>query len=214
MQETFIGHRFKFINSEKIGITLELNSLSNDNKAKKYSISYDNESKIDTVNQDQIILGEKISKIDFFLRLVRDIQSNDDQTREYASSTLCDFLEFDTQDFNLEVLENGIDIIIEQIKIEKNINVEQKLVEGIFEFIWLKRITKIKEIGLLERLTEIDKYYIWSYLGDEITEDVDGYNSEKLNDYYSKNIEKWKEKDILMYGEEKMNEYTNKPLCN
>jgi hypothetical protein len=210
MQETFIGHRFKFINSEKTGVTLELSRLSNENMLEKYSISYDDKPKIERVTQDQIILGEKISKTDFFRRLTRDIQSMNDQTREYASSILCDFLEFDIQDLNLGVLKIGIDKVIEQIKIENNINVEQKLVEGLFEFIWHKKITKIDEVKLLEGLTEIDKYYIWSYLGDEITEDIESYKSIKLSDYYSKNIEKWKERDIQMYGIEKMNEYYKK----
>ncbi len=210
MQETYIGHRIKFLNSETTGITLEISGMSSENMVEKYSVSYDDEDKIERVTQDQLIIGEKISKTDFFKRLIKNIQSINEQTREYASSILCDFLEFDIQNFNMEALKNGIEIIIEQIKIEKNINVEHKLVEGLFEFIWHKKITIFKEVELLERLTLIDKYYIWSYLGDEITENIESYNSLKLSDYYSKNIEKWKEKDIQMYGIDKMNEYYNK----
>lgn len=205
MQETFIGHRFKLINSGKTGVILGLNSLSIEKMVEKYSISYDDEPKIERVTQDQIICGEKISKDDFFGRLIRDIQSTNDQTREYASAILCDFLEFGIQDIDLEILKIGIEKIIEQITLENNKNVEHKLVEGLFEFIWHKKLTKINEVELLERLTEIDKYYIWSYLGDEITDDIESYNSLKLSTYYSKNIEKWKEKDISMYRIERMN---------
>ena len=210
MQEIFIRHRIKFFNSEKTGITLQMSSLSSENMVEKYSVSYDTEDKIERVTQDQLVIGEKISDTIFFECLIRNIQSINEETREYASSIICNFLEFEIQDFNLEALKNGIDIIIEQIKIEKNINVEQNLVEGLFEFIWQKKISFFEEVELLESLTEIDKYYIWSYLGNEIIEDIESYNSLKLSDYYSKNIEKWKEKDIQMYGIDKMNEYYNK----
>jgi len=207
MKETFIGHKFKILNSGKTGITLELSSSSSENMVEKYSVSFDKENIIERITKDKISFGEKVSKTDFFKRLIRDIQSSDEKTRELASAILCDFLEFDITDFDLNVLKTGIEIVIEQITIEKNINAEHKLVEGLFEFIWHKRISKKAEIGLLERLTEIDKYYVWSYLGDEIKEDIKSYDSEKLNQYYSNNIEKWKEKDIRIYGKEKMEKY-------
>ncbi|PKH52909.1 hypothetical protein CXF68_20365 [Tenacibaculum sp. Bg11-29] len=207
MKETFIGHKFKLLNSEETGITLELNSWSSKNMVEKYSVSFDKENLIERITKDKISFGEKVSKTDFFKRLIRDIQSSGEKTREFASAILCDFLEFDIADFDLNVLKIGIEKVIEQIIVEKNINAEHKLVEGLFEFVWYKRISKKAEIELLERLTEIDKYYVWSYLGDEIKEDLESYNSEKLSQYYSNNIEKWKEKDIQMYGKEKMEKY-------
>ena len=210
MKETFIGHKIKLLNSEKTGITLELNSWSSENMAEKYSVSFDRENIIERITENDISFGKKVSKNDFFKRLIRDIQSSEEKTREFASAILCDFLEFEIVDFDLMILNVGIEKIIEQITVEKNINAEHKLVEGLFEFIWHKKISTKAEIELLERLTEIDKYYIWSYLGDEIMEDIKSYDSEKLNQYYSKNIEKWKEKDIQMYGKEKMEEYYNK----
>lgn len=210
MQDTFIGHKIKLLNSERTGIALGLDSWSSENMVKKYSVSFDNENIIERITEDNISFGEKVSKTDLFNRLIRDIQASDQKTREFASAILCDFLEFDISDFDLNTLKFGIDKIIEQIKVEENINSEHKLVEGLFEFIWQKKMQNKEEVELLERLTEIDKYYVWSYLGDEIVEDIESYESKKIHDYYSKNIEKWKEKDEQMYGKEKMEEYYKK----
>ncbi|APQ18751.1 hypothetical protein [Maribacter hydrothermalis] len=209
MKETFIGHKIKILNSEKTGITLELNSWSSENMEEKYSVSFDNENIIERIAENHLSFGEKVSKTDFFHRLIRDIRVSDEATREFASAILCDFLEFDIADFDLNILKLGIEKVIEQLRIEKNANVEQKLAEGLFEFIWHKRLSKKEEIELLERLTEIDSYQVWSYLGDEIVEDIKSYNSKKLNEYYSENIEKWKEKDIQLYGKEKAEKYYN-----
>ena len=210
MIETFIGHKIKLLNSDKTGITLELNSWSSDNMEEKYSVSLDKENVIERIKEDRLSFGEKVSKTDFFQRLIRDIQVSDEKTREFASAILCDFLEFDIADFDPNTLKLGIEKIIGQITVEENINAEHKLVEGLFEFIWSKKLSNSEEIELLERLTEIDKYYIWSYLGDEIVEDIESYKSEKLTKYYSENIEKWKEKDIHLYGKEKTEKYYNK----
>jgi hypothetical protein len=210
MKETFIGHEIKLLKSKKTGITLELNSWISENMVEKYSISFDKENVIERITEDHLSFGKKVSKTDFFQRLIRDTKVPDEKTREFASAILCDFLEFGITDFDLEILKLGIEKIIEQITVEENINSEQKLVEGLFEFIWSKKISKKEETELLERLTEIDKYYIWSYLGDEIVEEIKSYESKKLTEYYSRNIEKWKAKDIQLYGKEKAEKYYNK----
>jgi len=210
MSDTFIGHQIKLKKLEKTGIILELNKLSTEKFVEKFLISYDDESIIERINSEEIIIGEMVHKTIFFNRILRDIQSTNDLTREYASSILCDFLEFDIKDFKIEELIIGVETIINQVKVENNINVEHKLVEGLFEFIWHKKLDKTKEVELLERLTKIDKFYIWSYLGDEILEDIDNYNSKILSDYRTKNFDKWKEKDIEIYGLEKTTEYYNK----
>ena len=167
MKETFIGHKCKLLNSEKTGITLELNSWSSENMMEKYSVSFDKENNIERITENQLSFGEKISKTDFFKRLIRDIQASEEKTREFASAILCDFLEFDIADFDLNILKLGIEKIIEQLKTEKNANAEQKLAEGLFEFIWSEKLNKKEELKLLERLTEIDSYHICQYLDDE-----------------------------------------------
>jgi len=210
MQNIDTGNKIKFVNSEETGISLMVSSRSVENFIEKYSISYDNEIKIESVTKDQITIGEKISKQDFFFRLIRDVQSTEEQTREFAAEILCHFLEFGISDFELETLKIGVEKIVNQIKVENNINVEQKLAEGLFEFIWHKKLSNKDEVELFERLTEIDKYYVWSYLGSEIMEDIKSYNSKKLNEYYSLNFKKWKERDIRLYGKEKMEEYYRK----
>jgi hypothetical protein len=105
--------------------------------------------------------------LSFFERLIRDIQSLDEKTREYASSILCDFLEFEIEDFNSAVLKTGIEKVISQLKLEKDSSIGQKLAEGIFEFIQSKKLTPKEEIKILERLTEIESYYLYDYLDDE-----------------------------------------------
>ena len=165
----------------------------------KYAISLDNDIKIERVTEDNISFGEKVSDETYFNRIIRDIQSEEELTREYATEILCDFIEFEIENIDLNLLKLGIDKIIEQIKVENNINAEHKLVEGLFEFIWHKKISKKAEIDLLERLTEIDKYYIWSYLGDQLEDELDNYQSDKLYKYYSENKNKWDEKNKSLY---------------
>ena len=67
---------------------------------------------------------------------------------------------------------------------------------------------------LLEKLIEINSYSVWNYLGYELEEDIEKYNSQKLKKYYSENIQKWKEKDEQMYGKKKMEKYYNKSKLN
>ncbi len=210
MNENLIGHKIKLANSEKTGITLEMNNLSTENFVEKYSVSFDNEKIIERITKENLSFGEEVSKIDFYNRLIRDIQASEGKTREFASAILCDFLEFDIADFDLNILKLGIEKIIEQLKTEKNINVEQKLTEGLFEFICHKKLSKKAEIELLERLTEIESYQVWSYLGDELEEDIENINSQKLKKYYAENIQKWKEKDEQIYGKEKIDKYYTK----
>jgi hypothetical protein len=210
MKETFVGHRIKLLNSEKTGITLELSSLSSENMVEKYSVSFDRENIIERITENNISFGEKVSKIDFFERLIKNIQASEEKTREFASEILCDFLEYDIADFDLNILEIGIEKIIGQLKQENNANIEQKLAEAIFEFIWHEKMSNNQKTELLEKLTEINSYSVWSYLGDELEEDIEKYNSQKLKKYYTENIQKWKEKDEQMYGKEKMEEYYNK----
>ena len=199
MKETFIGHKFKLLNSEKTGITLEVSSWSSENMAEKYSVSFDKENIIERITEDRISFGEKVSKTDFFKRLIRDIQTSDEKTREFASAILCDFLESDISDFDFKDLKLGIEKIIERITVEKNVNAEHKLVEGLFEFIWHKKLSKKAEVELLERLTEIDSYQIWSYLEDELEDDYETLGSEKLKEYYIENKPKWDEKNKFLY---------------
>ncbi|WP_139262272.1 hypothetical protein [Flavobacterium degerlachei] len=176
----------------------------------KYSVSYDDENKIERITKELISFGKKISKTDFFKRLIRDIQSTEEKTRELASAILCDFLEFDIADFEFKNLKFGIEIIIEQLKTEKNINAEQKLTEGLFEFILHEKMSTDQKTELLEKLTEISSYVVWSYLGDELQENSEELNSEKLQKYYIENIPKWKEKDEQIYEKEKIDQYYKK----
>ena len=64
MKETFIGHKCKLLNSEKTGITLELNSWSSENMVEKYSVSFNKENTIERITENQLSIGEKISKTD------------------------------------------------------------------------------------------------------------------------------------------------------
>lgn len=200
MKETFVGHRFQLLYSKITGIVLSLSCWASESNIPKYSASFDNEAKVERITKDNISLGEKVSDIDFFDRLIRDIQSTEEITREFASEILCDFLEDKIEVFDLETINSRIEKVIDQIKIENNINVEHKLVEGLFEFIWHEKLSKKAEIDLLERLIEIDSYYTWSYLESQLEDDLENLNSTKLNKYYIENKPKWDEKNDSIYG--------------
>jgi len=191
MKETFVRHKFQLLNSKRFGITLSLSSWSSEGMVEKYSVSYDNESKIERISEENILFREKISDNYFFDRLIRDIQSPEEKTREFASEILCNFIEFEIEEFDLNHLKSGVEKIIKQIDVEKNANSELKLVEGLFEFIWWEKLDLNEKVNLLERLTEIDSFQIWSYLESELEEELDKFNSIILSEYYKENRPKW-----------------------
>lgn len=108
-----------------------------------------------------------MSKIEFFKRLLRDIQSNDDLTRIYASEILCDFLEFDIENFDLLTLKYGLSKSVDQLNVENNFDVEQKLAEGLFEFIWSNKMSKDETREFLIKLTTTNSIQVSSYLNDD-----------------------------------------------
>ncbi|MDV7186068.1 hypothetical protein R3X25_02140 [Lutibacter sp. TH_r2] len=167
MKKTFIGHKFQLLNSKKTGIILELNGWCSENMIEKYTVSFDTECKIERITKEHISIENKVSTKDFYNRLIRDIQSSNKKTREFASKILCDFMEFEITDININILKPGIEKIIEQIKIENNVTIEQILVASLFEFISSEKLTKKEEIELLERLTEINSSQICNYLNEE-----------------------------------------------
>lgn len=141
MNKTYIGYKFELLNSNKTGITLSLHSVNNKNSNDHLLLSFDNENKIETLSTEEISIGANISQSEIFNRLVKHIQSTDQRTREIASEMISNFMEFDTENFDNQLLQLGVEMMIDQIIIEENINVEHKLVEGIFEFIWSKKLS-------------------------------------------------------------------------
>lgn len=144
MKEIFVKHQLRLLNSKEKGIAHKLDSWSSQKMIEKYSVSFDNESKIERIREEQISFGERVSDTIFFNRLLRDIESYDTKTRGFASVILCSFLEDKIEHFDLNILKKGIEKIVKQITVEKNPNAEHKLVEGLFEYIWWKNLIKMR----------------------------------------------------------------------
>ena len=162
-----VGVQAELTKTNQKGITLLISKISTENWKEKYSFSFDDDVKIERISIEDVKLNEEVPKTIFFERLLRDIQSKEDQTRIYASEILCDFLEFDIEDFDLPTLKSGLDKSIDQLKVESNFDVEQKLAEGLFEFIYSNKMTKDEKREFLIKLTSTNSLQVCNYLEDD-----------------------------------------------
>ena len=165
--EYSIRHRFEMKKNNQKGIILSSSKILSENWIEKYTISFDEINKIERIPVDEVVIKNEISKTEFFERLILNIQSEDETTRIFASDILCDFIEFDSMDFDFKKLQKGITIVIQQLKKEKNIDAEHKLTESIFEFIWLEKMSNEEKKDLLIQLVAIDSIKICTYIEDE-----------------------------------------------
>ena len=160
-----IRHRFELKNSNQTGVVLFSGKILSEHW--KYTVSFDKTNRVERVLLHEVIIKNEVSKTDYFERLILNIQSGEEITRVFASDILCDFIEFNSIDLDLKTLQKGIEIVIKQLKEEKNIDVEQKLIESIFEFIWLEKMSSEEKKDLLILLTKIESTTICGYIDDE-----------------------------------------------
>ncbi|KAA9345794.1 hypothetical protein [Adhaeribacter soli] len=189
-----VSQRVVLVTTKETGITLSSSKMLSENWVEKFTVSLDDSEKIERVRISDVLIKEKVSVQDYFKRLIRDIQSPDERTREYASEVLCNFIEFNSAGFDLNLLKSGVESIVKQLRTEKNSDVELKLAEGLFEFVWYGQLQMEEEISLLERLTEIDSFHIWNYMNDE-----DYMKISKVKQYIEMNKNKWQSRYDNIY---------------
>lgn len=127
----------------------------------------DNKCLIEELLQKDILLIGKCEVNMFLERLIRDIGSGDLKTRQSASEVLCYFIESTGSTIELNILTNSIWQMVERLAKENDYDVEQKLSEGIFEFIWLERLNEIENRNLITHLAKLDKNSLICYLDEE-----------------------------------------------
>jgi hypothetical protein len=144
-----------------------IGEFNENNAGWKVQISLDNESIIQLLNpNDYTLLGYCDNQI-FLDRLIRDINSQDLKTRQWTTETLCYYIETTGSDIELQLLSNSINKMINRLAIETDYDVQQKLSEGIFEYIWLEMLNKEEEQDLIIKLAKMDKDTLFCYLDDE-----------------------------------------------
>ncbi|WP_417887963.1 hypothetical protein [Zunongwangia sp.] len=164
-------------NKSKQGLVARLKSTSEqgivvgeineNNQGWQIQFSFDNKSIVKRLDINEIELTGKIDNDNLLLRLARDIFSTDSKTKLWTSEILCSFIEEYGADLKLENLGQTIDKMIELLSKDNDYDIDQKLAEGIFEFIWLNKLDKKEEKRLLIRLAKLNKDVLFCYLDDE-----------------------------------------------
>ena len=164
-------------NKSKQGLVARLKSTSEqgivvgeineNNQGWQIQFSFDNKSIVKRLDINEIELTGKINNDNLLLRLARDIFSTDSKTKLWTSEILCYFIEEYGADLKLENLRQTIDKMIELLSKDNDYDIDQKLAEGIFEFIWLNKLDKNEEKRLLIRLAKLNKDVLFCYLDDE-----------------------------------------------
>ncbi len=175
-----MGEEYDYIRSVNKGIQAKtaLNKISNEkgivigefnenNTGWKVQFSLDNNTLIQLATSNDLLIIGNCDNNTFLERLVRDIYAEDLETRQWASEILCYFIESNGSELDFDLLTYSVNKMIERLSIEDNYDVEQKLSEGIFEFIWLEKLTKEKERNLIIQLAGINKDTLFCYLDDE-----------------------------------------------
>ena len=133
----------------------------------KAQFSFNNKIQIDRISLTDLEIGLVKSDSEILDRLLRDITSTNNETKEWAAEILCNFIEETGPFLEVDKLQTAINTMVDQIATEDNWNVGQKLGEGIYGFICLQKIDKKAEFELVKRLALLDKDYLHSYLDDE-----------------------------------------------
>ena len=133
----------------------------------KAQFSLDSKIQIDLVSLTDLEIDSIKSDSEILDRLLRDITSTNNETKEWAAEMLCNFIEEAGPHLEVDTLQTAINTMVDKIAAEDNWNVGQKLGEGIYEFICLQKIDKKAEFALVKELASLDKDYLHRYLDDE-----------------------------------------------
>lgn len=185
MIEDLTGYKVRVTDSSKFGIVLEVSKENGEDW--KYSVSHDSDEIISRLLPENIQPIEKIEDIIFFKRLLRDLNSSDRQTRICSSVILCNYVEDNNSLIHFYELYEGMRIILERLKIEKDPDVGYKLSESIFEIIWLEKLDEKKETELLIEIAQINSDWTLSYLDNEDyikIQEVKEYVESKKKEYH------------------------------
>jgi hypothetical protein len=144
-----------------------LGGFNENNNGWKIQFSLDHSCNIQLITSKEITITGICDDAIFMERLIRDIYSEDLKSRQWASDVLCDFIEFNGEELELDLLNKSVDKMVERLSIENDYEVEQKLSEGLFEFLCLEKLTQKEEQKLVIELANLNKEVLFSYLNHE-----------------------------------------------
>ena len=161
----YYGQRAILNSTSEEGIILQ--EINENNNGWKVQFSFDFKNLIRRFDFSEITIIEKVKDEIILEHLTRDLNSEDINTQIWSSEILCYFIEDCGNDTEKVKLEKTIDTMYHKLKVKNEYCVEQKLAEGIFEFIWLEKIDKIAEEKLIIKLAKLNKDCFYSYLDNE-----------------------------------------------
>ena len=180
-----ILQKFRAFDKKTSSYGIILEEFNENGNGWKVAFSYDKSAEIIIIESNQIQILNIIDNEEFVNRLSRDINSKDEKTREISSEVLCYFIEFFGNLINYEFLENVVLQMLQRLKIENNYDVQQKLIEGIIEYIWFENIEEEHRQNIISDLAKLDNELLFPYFEDE-----DYKKYEDVNIYLSKRISK------------------------
>lgn len=163
--KSLTGHIAFIKSTNEFGLIL--GKINENNTGWKVQFSFDTKVLVERLNLSDIVIGEQKGLETILERLVRDINSEDLQTRQWTSEILCYFIEENGSEIDFDTLKSSVPKLVERISLEDDWDVGQKLSEGIFEFIYLQKLDKKSEFELVTKLATLDKDYLHTYLDDE-----------------------------------------------
>jgi hypothetical protein len=162
----YSGNKAKLKATSEEGIILQ--EINENNTGWKVQFSFDDKTLIKRFNDDEITILEKVQHKETILeRLARDINSPDLDTQIWSSEILCYFIEDYGNEIETEKLEKTVSAMFNKLSLENEYDIEQKLAEGIFEFLWLEQIDSKSQENLIIKLAELNKDCLFCYLDDE-----------------------------------------------
>jgi len=144
-----------------------LNERNENNTGWKVQFSFDDKSLVKRFNPDELNIHNKINDNLLLERLIRDINSDDLNTRQWSSEVLCYFIEEVGSELDFNLLKSSVDEMKNSLSVEEDFDVQLKLSEGIFEFIYLQKLDKSSEYNLITKLAALNKDVLYTYLDDE-----------------------------------------------
>ena len=161
----YAGHKAILNSSSEEGIILQ--EINENNRGWKLQFSFDNKTLITCFDFNEITIFEKLKDELLLERLIRDISSNNLNTQIWSSEILCYFIEEYGENIELKILEKAILEMVNELSRENEYDIEQKLAEGIFEFLCLEKIDKYAEEKLIIKLASLNKDCLYCYLDEE-----------------------------------------------
>ena len=147
------------------GIVLQ--EINENNGGWKVQFSFENKNLIKRFDFNEITVVEKVKDELLLERLTRNINSENLETQIWSSEILCYFIEEYGNVIGKVELEKAIELMTNKLKEENEYDIEQKLAEGIFEFLCLEKIDRKEEEKLIITLAKLNKDCLYSYLDDE-----------------------------------------------